>query len=56
MSKSILLVEDDLTFSTMMGTWLARKGFDVSTASSVGAACKELDKAGVDLILSDLRL
>ena len=56
MSKSILLVEDDLTFSTMMGTWLARKGFDVSTASSVGAACKELDKTGVDLILSDLRL
>lgn len=56
MSKSILIVEDDLTFSTMLKTWLTRKGFDIRVSSSVNAACKELEKGGVDLILSDLRL
>lgn len=56
MANSILIVEDDLTFSMMLKTWLTRKGFEVSTASSVGAACKELEKGSVNLILSDLRL
>lgn len=56
MANSILIVEDDLTFSMMLKTWLTRKGFDVSTASSVGAACRELEKSSVNLILSDLRL
>lgn len=31
----LLIVEDDLTFSTMLSTWLRKKGYDVATASSV---------------------
>ena len=34
----ILIVEDDLTFATMMQTWLRKKGFDVDRVSSVSAA------------------
>ena len=55
---SILIVEDDITFATMIGSWLRRKGFDAEKVSSVAAAKSRLqDSAGTfDLILSDLRL
>lgn len=56
MSHSILIVEDDLTFSTMLKTWLGKKGFSVDTASSNARARKQLDARSYDLILSDLRL
>lgn len=52
----LLLVEDDLTFSKMLSTFLTRKGFEVMTASNLGRACKMLKEASFDLILSDLRL
>lgn len=53
----ILIVEDDLTFATMMQTWLCKKGFDVDRVSSVSAAARQLtDTPNFDLILSDLRL
>lgn len=53
----ILIVEDDLTFATMMQTWLRKKGFDVDRVSSVSAAARQLtDTLNFDLILSDLRL
>ena len=41
--KSILIVEDDLTFATMLKTWLGKKGFSVDTASSNARARKQLD-------------
>lgn len=56
MSQSILIVEDDLTFSTMLKTWLGKKGFQVDTASSNARARKQLDAQPYDLVLSDLRL
>ena len=56
MANSILIVEDDLTFATMLKTWLTRKGFQIYTSSGVANACKELEKNDIDLILSDLRL
>lgn len=58
MSTHILMVEDDLTFSTMLSTWLRKKGFKVSTASSVGVAVKLLLQGNdaPQLVLSDLRL
>ncbi len=56
MAKSILIVEDDLTFATMLKTWLGRKGFAVYTASGVSAACRELEDNDINLVLSDLRL
>ena len=52
----LLLVEDDLTFSKMLTTFLGRKGFDVTVTSSLVKARKALKKDGFDLILSDLRL
>ncbi len=56
MANSILIVEDDLTFATMLKTWLSRKGFQVYTSSGVSTARSVLEENGIDLILSDLRL
>lgn len=59
MPTHLLIVEDDLTFSTMLSTWLRKKGFEVSTTSSVSAAVKALTHSGENvpqLVLSDLRL
>lgn len=53
----LLIVEDDLTFSLMLKTWLGKQGFAAETASSVRAAVKLLLERGpFDLVLSDLRL
>lgn len=56
MVPSILIVEDDLTFSTMLKTWLVKKGFEVETASTQAKARKQIGTRDFDLILSDLRL
>lgn len=58
MTAHLLIVEDDLTFSTMIQTWLRKKGFDVDKVSSMSAAIKQILNADndYDLILSDLRL
>ena len=53
----LLIVEDDLTFSLMLKTWLGKQGFGVETAGSVRAAVRLLLERGpFDLVLSDLRL
>lgn len=53
----ILIVEDDLTYATMMQTWLRKKGFDVERTSTVAAGAKKLSIGeGFNLVLSDLRL
>lgn len=52
MPHSILIVEDDLTFATMLKTWLGKKGFSVDTASSNARARKQLDAQPYDLVLS----
>ena len=54
--KSILIVEDDITYGMMLKTWLDKKGFQVTSASSITRAQKHLETEGADLILSDLRL
>ena len=54
--KRILIVEDDITFSTMLKSWLGKKGFDAYTASNVARAKKAIEASLPDLILSDLRL
>lgn len=53
---SILILEDDITFSLMLKTWLGRKGFEVSSVSSVSDARNRIKEEAFDLILSDLRL
>lgn len=54
--RSILIVEDDITFGMMLKTWLGKKGFNVSSVSNIARAQKHIDAQTVDLILSDLRL
>ena len=39
---SILIVEDDITFSLMLTTWLGKKGFVVRSSSSVSDAKRRL--------------
>lgn len=53
---SILIIEDDITFSLMLTTWLGKKGFQVNSASSVSDGKCQIENAVFDLILSDLRL
>ena len=53
---SILIVEDDITYGMMLKTWLGKKGFSVTSASSIARAQKTLETEQIDLILSDLRL
>lgn len=56
-TKKILLIEDDLTFLSMLSKWLTRKGFDVITATSLSAASSAVRKSkDINLILSDMRL
>lgn len=54
--KSILIVEDDITYSMILKTWLTKKGFQVQSASSIARAQKMVESDTIDLILSDLRL
>ena len=42
---SILILEDDITFSLMLKTWLGRKGFEVSSVSSVSDARSRIEDA-----------
>lgn len=54
--KSILIIEDDITYGMILKTWLAKKGFEVTSVSSVAHAKKYLKETPTNLILSDLRL
>ena len=40
---AILIVEDDLTFATMLKTWLGKQGFQISTAGDLSKAHKFLE-------------
>ncbi len=52
----ILLVEDDLSFSKLLETFLVKKNYKVTTVSTYGQAKSELDTVTYDLLLSDMRL
>jgi two-component system response regulator HydG len=54
--RSILIVEDDITFGMMLKTWLGKKGFEVTSVSNIARAKKHIEAQTPDLILSDLRL
>ena len=53
---SILIVEDDITFSLMLTTWLGKKGFVVRSSSSVSDAKRRLGEEAFDLVISYFRL
>lgn len=56
MAPHILIVEDDITFSLMLKTWLGKKNIQVETCTTVGDAKTVLEEGTYQLILSDLRL
>ncbi|MCM1484411.1 MAG: sigma-54 dependent transcriptional regulator [Muribaculaceae bacterium] len=56
-SPEILVIEDDLTFLTMLSKWMQRKGFATKSATSLASATSLIAKgAEPDLILTDMRL
>lgn len=54
--KRILMLEDDITFSVMLRTWLGKRGFSVDCASTVAEAKRCMTDGAYDIVLSDLRL
>ncbi|MCL1943076.1 MAG: sigma-54 dependent transcriptional regulator [Candidatus Azobacteroides sp.] len=52
----VLILEDDLTYSVMLSTWLKRKRFEVETTSTVAGAKSKIKQTVFDVILSDFRL
>lgn len=46
MMKSILIIEDDITFGMMLKTWLSKKGFEVSSVSNIARAQKHIEGQG----------
>jgi two-component system response regulator HydG len=52
----ILIVDDDVTLSLMLKTWLGKKGYEVRTAADVNSAKRELEQFAPGLVISDLRL
>lgn len=56
MKRKILIVEDDLTFGTMLNTWFSKNQWEPILVSKVETAKQELLADQFDLVLSDLRL
>lgn len=56
MKKRILIVEDDVTFGTMLKTWFSKNAWDACWMSKVEQAKLQLQTELFDLIISDLRL
>ena len=56
MKKRILIVEDDVTYGTMLKTWFAKNSWDAIWVSKVELAKLEFKNSKFNLILSDLRL
>lgn len=56
MKKKILIVEDDVTFGTMLNTWFSKNQWEPVLVSKVESAKQELMADKFDLVLSDLRL
>lgn len=54
--KSILIIEDDITYGMILKTWLTKKGFEVTSVSSVAKAKKHIESTPTNLVLCDLRL
>lgn len=56
MYNSILIVEDDLTFSKMLQVWFSKKKYTVTTALKVSEAKKKIKQSVPEVIICDLRL
>ena len=56
MKHTILIIEDDTAFGTMLQRWCTRNNFEAELCSKVSSAQVKLTKKKVDLVLTDLRL
>ena len=56
MSARLLLIDDDLRLTTMVGDYLRRSGYDIDVAGSLGAGRERLRQASYDALLLDLML
>ena len=56
MKQRILILEDDVTFGTMLKTWFTKNSWETTWVSKVEQAKSEFADTTFDLILSDLRL
>lgn len=56
MNRSILIVEDDTTFGTMLQGWFRRNEWDAVLCSGIGTAKQELTRKKFNIVLCDLRL
>jgi two-component system response regulator HydG len=54
--KTVCVIEDDLTLSLMLKTWLTKKKFSVVLATNIREAKRRLKKQLPDLVLLDMRL
>jgi two-component system response regulator HydG len=54
--KNILILDDDVTLSLMLKTWLIKKDYVVQTTIDVATAKREMERFKPDLVISDLRL
>lgn len=53
---SILIVEDDLSFGSMLKKWFERNNFSATLCFGMVAAKEEIRQSDFDIVLSDLRL
>lgn len=56
MKNTILIIDDDTTFGTMLQRWCLRNEFQAELCSNVSSAQKTLINKNIHLLLSDLRL
>lgn len=56
MKKKVLIVDDDVSFSITLKTFLGRHGYETDEASSSEKAMEKLSRSGFDVILTDFRL
>ncbi|WP_313112840.1 sigma-54-dependent transcriptional regulator [Aequorivita sediminis] len=56
MAQKIHIVEDDLAFGKMLGSFLERKGFQISISSTGESARKEITEGNFNLLITDLKL
>lgn len=54
--RTLLLIEDDISFSTLLETFLSKKDFRVTSRASLAKAKAILKEQTFDVILSDMRL
>lgn len=56
MKYKILVIDDDVSFCSMLKTFLIKKGFETSSAFSFSEAAQLIKNQDFDLVLTDVRL